>query len=316
LHKHQKIIFVGGSPRSGTTLFQKILDLHTDIYAGPEFDHLPQLMHLYIKMKEGITTGRQQMYYDSKRLKESTIKFIKTLLVEKFVNKGHLIISEKTPDNVLVFNELIELFPDAKFIIIVRDPRGVFNSFKRLKKKDLRANKKRRIGFGDFFYEDLKKIYKSIYLGNKFLEKHNSCCHLVFYEHLVTSPKQEIKKVCNFLDISYQPQMLNTERRNDSTILIEKMGKEKNPFVTPLFDQKIQKSSLNSWKKELSNIEINTINYFFSKKKISCLSNYNFSHSPILGKTFLFIKQITYLFGILIIKIQTYKLIHTLTLKK
>lgn len=255
-------------------------------------------------MKSGITSGRQQIYYDSKKLKDSTYKFIESLLTEKFLRKGYLILSEKTPDNVLVFEELIELFPNAKFIFVVRDPRGIINSFKNLKKKDLRNKIKRRIGFGEYLFEDINKVYKSLSSGDEFSKKYDSQCLKVYYERLVNFPEQEIKKVCNFLDISYQTQMLDTDRRNDSSILIEKIGKEKNPFVTILFDQKIQKSSLNSWKKELSSFEIHIVNFFFSKNKLSCLSNYNFPNVPIIGKILLFIKKTTYLLGILFEKIS------------
>ncbi len=41
---------------------------------------------------------------------------------------GHRYVSEKTPDNVFVFSPLLELFPEAKFILVLRDPRAVIHS--------------------------------------------------------------------------------------------------------------------------------------------------------------------------------------------
>jgi len=257
-------------------------------------------------MKDGINSGRQQVYYNSKKLNSSITKLIENLLLEKPISKGYSIISEKTPDNILVFNTLVELFPNAKFIFIVRDPRGIINSFKNLKKRDLKNKQKRRLGFGEYFYEDLNKIYQSIRLGDEFLRMYSSQCQVVYYERLVSNPEHEIKKVCDFLDISYLPQMLNTYKKNDSSILIEKNGKEKNPFVTPLFDKRIQTSSLDIWKKELSKFEILIINYFFSKNKIDSLSHYNFSNPSNITRILLFEKKITYLLGLLIEKISKY----------
>ena len=41
-----RFIFVGGAPRSGTTLVQNMLDSHPDILGGPEFIHIPDIINL------------------------------------------------------------------------------------------------------------------------------------------------------------------------------------------------------------------------------------------------------------------------------
>ena len=277
----QKIIFVGGVPRSGTSLFQKILDLHSDIYGGPEFDHLPEIMKLYSNMKTGVISGRQEMYYELAQLKEAKVKFIESIIMGKIdKTKSYSIISEKTPDNILVFDHLIELFPNSNFFFIARDPRAIYNSFKNLKGRNKNKNK---IGFGENILDDLNRIYLSIKAGDDFIKKNSSQCKIVYYENLVSKPLEEIKDVCNFLDVPFQTQMLETETPNDTSIMVEKKGRSNNPFITPLFDKKIQTSSINSWTTELNKVEILLFNYFFSKKNISCLSNYKFSSNKVLG---------------------------------
>ena len=53
----QRYIFIGGVPRSGTTLLQNMLDSHPDILGLPEFIHLPEIMALRKNMRHSATHG-------------------------------------------------------------------------------------------------------------------------------------------------------------------------------------------------------------------------------------------------------------------
>ena len=59
-----RLIFVGGSPRSGTTLVQRILDCHPEIYGGPEFDFVPSIVDLFQTMRKSIGSGRIDAFLD------------------------------------------------------------------------------------------------------------------------------------------------------------------------------------------------------------------------------------------------------------
>jgi hypothetical protein len=49
-----RLVFVGGSPRSGTTLVQRVLNHHPKVYGGPEFDFIPSIAELYQKFLRGL----------------------------------------------------------------------------------------------------------------------------------------------------------------------------------------------------------------------------------------------------------------------
>ena len=49
-----RLVFVGGSPRSGTTLVQGVLNHHLKVYGGPEFDFIPSIAELYQKLLRGL----------------------------------------------------------------------------------------------------------------------------------------------------------------------------------------------------------------------------------------------------------------------
>ncbi|MGB0109821.1 MAG: sulfotransferase, partial [Terriglobales bacterium] len=63
-----RLIFVGGSPRSGTTLVQRVLDCHPEIYGGPEFDFVPPIVDLFQEMRRSIRSGRIDAILDEKAL--------------------------------------------------------------------------------------------------------------------------------------------------------------------------------------------------------------------------------------------------------
>lgn len=52
--------------------------------------------------------------------------------------------SEKTPGNVLIFDELLEIFPKARCFHVVRDPRGTVSSMLEVGKRALKQGKKPR----------------------------------------------------------------------------------------------------------------------------------------------------------------------------
>lgn len=271
----KNFIFIGGVPRSGTSLIQKILDLHPDIYGGPEFDYLPALLHVYKSMKNGIRSGRQSTYYDQELLKNQFSTFVNNLLLKKLRSEGVKILSEKTPDNILVFEELKEVFPHAKFIFVVRDPRGIINSFQKVAQ---RAEKYQdQVAIGKNIFSDVAKTHKHLVLGDKFWKENPDCCYCLHYEKVVEKPKEEIQKLCDFLGVSFTEEMLNTQKRNESSSLISAQNKTTRAWYTAdMYDRKIDSTVSRTWEKELDTTKIIYINNFFATKRISCLESYQF----------------------------------------
>lgn len=56
---------------------------------------------------------------------------------------------EKTPDNTVCLQEIAELVPSAKFIVVVRDPRRMVNS---MRLRRARADCQRRIAADGVWY--------------------------------------------------------------------------------------------------------------------------------------------------------------------
>ena len=65
-----KIFFIGGAPRSGTTLMQRILTSHSLVFGGPEFDLIPSVMKLRNMFHASVDAGRISEFLDHDNVDE------------------------------------------------------------------------------------------------------------------------------------------------------------------------------------------------------------------------------------------------------
>lgn len=115
-------------PRSGTTLLRVLLDAHPDIRCGEETRLIPRIL-----------SNRQAWLkapFESKRLEEAGITTdvidyaIRAFILEIIVRHGKLLprLCNKDPFTLRSATYLQYLFPNAKFIFIIRDGRAVVHS--------------------------------------------------------------------------------------------------------------------------------------------------------------------------------------------
>lgn len=147
----QRPVFIVGHPRSGTTLAQQLLSAHPDIWSGPE-------THLYTHVLEGVAQ------WDTRSINRAELPQIVRRLggkpgielsaaargtLDTLADRGDLgaarlldvVMSdlkpadstasrwlEKTPRHVYHIDAILRLFPDARIIHVLRDPRDVASS--------------------------------------------------------------------------------------------------------------------------------------------------------------------------------------------
>ncbi len=122
-------IFIGGVPRSGTTLLRVILDTHPRIYCGTELRAVNALASLWSSAH--IHSGR--MLDEAYALRSDAVCAIFSELILSFLRpawnaSGKPRVAEKTPSNVLVFPALRQLFPQSPLVHVLRDVRDVVAS--------------------------------------------------------------------------------------------------------------------------------------------------------------------------------------------
>lgn len=194
-----RMIFVGGSPRSGTTLAQRMLDFHPAIYGGPEFDFVPPIVNLFQEMRRAVQSGRIDAFLNDKDLVDAFRTLLVSLFAPKFEAEGIHYLSEKTPSNVLAFAWLDECVPEAKKILVIRDPRDVVNSM-----LEVGQRQRQRRGRADGFVRDTVAAvdYMNYCLkeGMAFA-KTSSNCLVIYYEDMVSSPLNTANQMYRFIGV-------------------------------------------------------------------------------------------------------------------
>ncbi|MDC7995720.1 sulfotransferase family protein [Altibacter sp. HG106] len=205
--KVNKHIFVGGLPRSGTTLVQNLLNAHPQVYAGPEFDRIPNIVDLRNKLQRSLKAQRIDVYTTSAQIDEEIRALISTLIEPLATKESYTHLSEKTPWNILFFNELLELFPEAKFIMVLRNPLAVFNSMKNVAKKA----KDQQIIPPDFTQDYrmaagyMEAVYK---LHEEILHSYPDRVTLVRYEDFINHFESTAKELFSFLEVPWNDKVL------------------------------------------------------------------------------------------------------------
>jgi len=209
-----QLIFMISLPRSGSTLLQKILGGHSDIYTRSE----PWLMlhPLYAFKTEGIQTRYnaelavagvqnflQELPAEDENYYSSRIRDCYLSLYAPYLNaSGKERFLDKTPRYYEIFDELQKTFPRAKFIILYRNPLAVFAS---ILETWVKGN-----------YEKLKNYQGDLYTGVEFLQRDFTAyanTHVVRYEELLLNPEDETEALFDFLQLPNQPDCIDYGRQ-------------------------------------------------------------------------------------------------------
>lgn len=267
-----KMVFVGGSPRSGTTLVQNVLDSHSAICGGPEFDFLPSVMGLRDAMQSGVKSGRISEYLTEDDVDSKVSTFVNSIFHDYAERKGCEIISEKTPFNVFVIRQLLEVFPDSKVLLTLRDPRAIIASMLKVGK---RAKEK-----GESCPSFTARVEDAINHVKEVYSHIETVCHhpriqLVSYEDLITKPAESIVSICDFLDVDFQESMLRPgEQHHAGEQTLDGVWYDRDSYYRNIDD-----SCLHRWKNDLSGNQVAQINKAFATNRFLIERGYNFESS-------------------------------------
>jgi tetratricopeptide (TPR) repeat protein len=122
-----RIAFLGGHPRSGTTLLEQILGAHPEIHAFDESDaFVNEIWNQLAPMSanQALTLNELNSLNVSRRA-EMRRRYLKSLFREVEGEPGTKVLLDKNPSPTLALYLWLRIFPELKVIIAIRDPRDV-----------------------------------------------------------------------------------------------------------------------------------------------------------------------------------------------
>ena len=203
-----RLIFLFSLPRCGSTLLQRILAGHRDItsVAEPwlllppfyalrprgvraEYEHasLAQAMRdLLEELPEGEKSYRR------------AVRDFSLSMYSQIASPEAAYFLDKTPRYSLIVEEIVETFPDAKFIFLWRNPLAMMASMLTLSPSSWLVNE---------FHEDLVRGLPNLLHCATELDDQ---CVEVRYEDFIHDPGQQLRLVMEYLGLEYEVDLLRT----------------------------------------------------------------------------------------------------------
>lgn len=249
-------IFIVGSPRSGTNLLRLILCGHSRIHILPETWFIEDLVRELpltrplspeeVGRAAAILTGHKR-WPDMEIPARDFEAWAGALAAPRLVDVINLIyhhhlkltgksrFGDKTHAYVEIIPELSALYPDARFIHLIRDGRDVAISLI-------------KVGWAHYYERD--------FLWKRRLRFRRECADAPFanqildvrYEDLVTKLEPTVAGICAFLDEEFEPGMLDWQHR---TPLIPQRERHFHSRVA----RPLEREHVELWREELSLLE-------------------------------------------------------------
>jgi hypothetical protein len=123
------LILVGGSPRSGTTLMHHILSQdQLTLSLAPEAKFIGAYLSAYRQSQADYSDYNHAFFSDRDQLRGQTQAFFNAIFDDLRQRHGVPILLFKDPALTLTLAEALELFPDCRFVLMLRDPRDMVAS--------------------------------------------------------------------------------------------------------------------------------------------------------------------------------------------
>jgi protein-tyrosine sulfotransferase len=241
-------IFLGGAGRSGTTLLRVMLDCHRNICCGPELKILPELARWYQKLTGPYAEVMQSYGNAPADVARHVRGLVEGLAGNLLRGSGKPRWAEKTPHNVLWMAVLGEIFPDARFLHVLRDGRDVACSLVRMEWYNPATGRKveyvENIPNAARYWREVVQAARGQaalpILAGRVLE--------VRYEDLVLQTEKTLRDVLAFLDEPWDEAVLT-----DHAGVASRAGRVESS--TAQVSQPIYRTSIGRWQGEMTDAD-------------------------------------------------------------
>jgi hypothetical protein len=193
-------VFIMSPVRSGSTLLRMLLNAHPRL-------HSPHELHIRrLEVDYGSRLSRRAM--SELGLEQGDLEHLlwDRVMHRELVKSGKDFIVEKTPSNAFVHQRIHDCWPDARFVFLLRHPVSIAQSWHE-------GDPEKRTY--DEAAADALRYMKAVEKARRA----TTGGHLVRYEDITADPEKEMRRLCDFLDLAFDPAMLEYGRKDDSQVV-------------------------------------------------------------------------------------------------
>ena len=215
--------FLIGFPRSGTTLLDQILSSHSGIVCLEESEHFSDAL------SEVIAEPTRALEIES--LSAAELAKIRESYWRRVEAQAGAIVVDKYPLNIVVLPLIKRVFPEAKIIFALRDPRDVVLScFQQRFTINAAMAQFLELGRAGAYYDQVMSLFELC------RERLALDLHQVRYEDVVGDLEGAARALCGFLAVPFEPSMLNYR---DTAMSREIATPSARQVIEPLYNRSI-----------------------------------------------------------------------------
>ncbi len=252
-------IFIVGASRSGTAMMRSVLNNHPDVLISGESHYFDDLR---VRMADHTTsalddeqrtvcedyflaldhrpyghqgdpersdTKREDLRAMAEHRGKGADSYFEAFCIVRAQRAGKSIWGDKTPRHIFRIPEILERYPNAKVVCMVRDARAVVASYRdwrnqggfdleedpthaeALREEEQRARKSYNLLLMSLIWRST--VNAAVAARDRF---GSDRVHLQQYEEMVTDPEAAARKVADWLGLEFTPAMLDVPMHNSS----------------------------------------------------------------------------------------------------
>lgn len=197
-------VFLIGFPRSGTTLLDQILSSHSRVSVIEEKQNLIDTHIRFPTTEKGLNELDNASETELRKLRQ---KYWRNVGREINRDKPKPVVVDKLPLNAAALLHIYKLFPGAKIIVALRDPRDcVLSCYQQRFGMNPAMFQMLNLDTAVTYYNQVMNVIVRIRDAKAFP------MHFIKYERLVENFADEVKALTDFLDLEWEDGLLDYQR--------------------------------------------------------------------------------------------------------
>ncbi|WP_215449622.1 sulfotransferase [Streptomyces sp. ATCC 21386] len=193
-------VFIISPVRSGSTLLRMLLNAHPRL-------HSPHELHIR-RLEVGYGSKLSRKAMSALDLERGDLEHLlwDRVMHRELVRSGKEFIVEKTPSNAFVYERVRDCWPDARFVFLLRHPVSIARSWHE-------GDPGRRTY--DEAAADALRYMRAVERARE----GTTGGYTVRYEDITADAEKELRGLCAFLDLDFEPSMLDYGRKDDAQVV-------------------------------------------------------------------------------------------------